>query len=188
MLDKNGDQAGPLGGSVEHSEGKGRESVVAIPRFLCGSPHLCRLRTEGLELVSKYWTYQSHASVYGPSKPNSLPSIDAWLKPTASLAGLGEKLRWVPWTTQQDWEVGSGALFLGSSSIHPMLLTTYERLLPMGIARKKRTSGVRHLEWEAYVSYGRVFPCRVYIDLNHHDSRIWVTTCSWLPSSSNLLD
>jgi hypothetical protein len=26
---------------VELSEGKGRESVVAIPRFLCGSPRLC---------------------------------------------------------------------------------------------------------------------------------------------------
>jgi hypothetical protein len=33
MLDKNEDQAGPLGGSVEPSEGKGGESVVAILRF-----------------------------------------------------------------------------------------------------------------------------------------------------------
>jgi hypothetical protein len=39
---------GQLGGPVEHSEGKGEESVVAILRFLCGSPHLCRLRTKGL--------------------------------------------------------------------------------------------------------------------------------------------
>jgi hypothetical protein len=39
------DWAGQVGGSVEHSEGKGGESVVAIPMFLCGSPHLCRLRT-----------------------------------------------------------------------------------------------------------------------------------------------
>jgi hypothetical protein len=31
------DQAGQVGGSVEHSKGKGRESDVAIPRFLCGS-------------------------------------------------------------------------------------------------------------------------------------------------------
>jgi hypothetical protein len=44
--------------------------------------------------------YQSHAGDYGPSKYSSLPSTDAWLKPTASLAGLGEKLRWVSWTTQ----------------------------------------------------------------------------------------
>jgi hypothetical protein len=44
--------------------------------------------------------YRSHAGVYGPSKPSSLSSTDAWLKPTASLAGLGEKLRRVPQTTQ----------------------------------------------------------------------------------------
>jgi hypothetical protein len=31
-------------GLVEHSEGKDKESVVAILRFLCGSPRPCRLR------------------------------------------------------------------------------------------------------------------------------------------------
>jgi hypothetical protein len=41
-------------GSVEHSEGKGEESAVAILRFLCGSPQLCQLRTDGLVHVSKY--------------------------------------------------------------------------------------------------------------------------------------
>jgi hypothetical protein len=45
---------GLLGGSMEYSEGNGGESVVAIPRFLCGSPHRCRLRTEGLVPVSNY--------------------------------------------------------------------------------------------------------------------------------------
>jgi hypothetical protein len=30
--------------------------------------------------------------VYGPNKPSSLLSIEAWLKPTASLAVRGEKL------------------------------------------------------------------------------------------------
>jgi hypothetical protein len=39
------DQAGQLGGSVEHSEGKGGESVVAILRFMCGSPCSSQLRT-----------------------------------------------------------------------------------------------------------------------------------------------
>jgi hypothetical protein len=47
-------ERGYLGESVEHSEGKAGESVVAILRFLCGSPHLCRLRTEGLVPISKY--------------------------------------------------------------------------------------------------------------------------------------
>jgi hypothetical protein len=39
------DRAGQVRGSVKHSEGKGEESVMAILRFLCGSPHPCRLRT-----------------------------------------------------------------------------------------------------------------------------------------------
>jgi hypothetical protein len=39
------DQVGQVGGSVEHLEGKDGESVVAISRFLCGSPYPCRLRT-----------------------------------------------------------------------------------------------------------------------------------------------
>jgi hypothetical protein len=39
------DRAGQVGGSVEHSEGKGGESDVTILRFLCGSTHPCRLRT-----------------------------------------------------------------------------------------------------------------------------------------------
>jgi hypothetical protein len=39
------DRVGQVGGSVEHSEGKGGKSAVAILRFLCGSPHPCQLRT-----------------------------------------------------------------------------------------------------------------------------------------------
>jgi hypothetical protein len=39
------DQAGASRGSMEHSEGNGRESVVAIPIFFYGSPRPCRLRT-----------------------------------------------------------------------------------------------------------------------------------------------
>jgi hypothetical protein len=54
ILDKIETGRGHLGGLVEHSEGKGRESVVAILRFLCGSSRLCRLRTEGLVPMSKY--------------------------------------------------------------------------------------------------------------------------------------
>jgi hypothetical protein len=48
------DRAGQVGETVEHLEGKDGEHTVAIPMFLCGSPSLCRLRTEGLVPVSKY--------------------------------------------------------------------------------------------------------------------------------------
>jgi hypothetical protein len=54
MLDKIESGRDHLGGSVEHTKGKHGESVVAILRFLCGSPCMCRLRTEGLVPVSKY--------------------------------------------------------------------------------------------------------------------------------------
>jgi hypothetical protein len=57
MLDKIETRRNHLGGLVEHSEGKGRESDVAILRFLYSSPRLCRLRTGGLVPVSKYLTY-----------------------------------------------------------------------------------------------------------------------------------
>jgi hypothetical protein len=54
MLDKIEIGRGHLGGSVKHSEGKDGKSVVAVMRFLCGTPHLCRLRTKGLVPMSKY--------------------------------------------------------------------------------------------------------------------------------------
>jgi hypothetical protein len=38
------DRVGQVGGSVEYSEGKSGESVMPIPRFLCGRPRPCQLR------------------------------------------------------------------------------------------------------------------------------------------------
>jgi hypothetical protein len=66
MSDKMETRQSHLGGLVEHSEEEGRESVVAILMFLCCSPRMCRLRTEGLVPVNKYWMYHSHASDMGP--------------------------------------------------------------------------------------------------------------------------
>jgi hypothetical protein len=40
---------------------------------------------------------------YGPSKPSSLSLIEAWLKPTSSLVGLGEKLGMDPWISRPAW-------------------------------------------------------------------------------------
>jgi hypothetical protein len=45
------DRARQVGGSVEHSEGKGGESAMAILRYLCGSPYPCRLRT------TQFWSW-----------------------------------------------------------------------------------------------------------------------------------
>jgi hypothetical protein len=162
---------------------------MAILRFLCGSPRLCRLRTEGLVPVSKYWMYWSHTGVYGPSKPSRWSSTEAWLKSTTSLVGLGEKLGTDPWIGQLAccglcWEpCFSGAV--GSIQIYWWLMKgCHIRGLPVGSVR--RVYADWHGKRTCHVD--RVFPCRMYIDSNHRDSRIWVTACSWLPSSSNLLD
>jgi hypothetical protein len=43
------DRAGQVRGSVEHLEGKGEESDVAILRFLCGSHYPYHLRTASFQ-------------------------------------------------------------------------------------------------------------------------------------------
>jgi hypothetical protein len=65
----------PLGGKWRPPIGKVREWYVESWHHQVCSPRLCRLRTDGLAPASKYWTYRSHASVYGSSKPSSLLSI-----------------------------------------------------------------------------------------------------------------
>jgi hypothetical protein len=44
--------------------------------------------------------YRSHADVYGRSKPSSWSPTGAWLMPTTSLVGSGEKLGTDPWVGQ----------------------------------------------------------------------------------------
>jgi hypothetical protein len=81
---------------VEHSERKGEESVVAILRFLCGSPRPCQLRT------MTFWTrWQALSCVLitcrvfiGPDKPSShittSPNRTPYLK---NVVGGGMRLR-----------------------------------------------------------------------------------------------
>jgi hypothetical protein len=63
----------------------------AVPLGGC-SPRLCQLRTNGLILVSKYWTYRSHIGDMGPISlvAGCQQMID--FAPTASMVVLGEKL------------------------------------------------------------------------------------------------
>jgi hypothetical protein len=189
MLVKMETGRGHLGGPVEHLEGNGGESVVAILRFLCGSPRLCRLRTEGLIPVSKYWTYRSHAGVYGSSKPSSLSSIKDDFTPTVSMAALGEKL-------STHLRIGQPAccelcrepFFLGAVALFIVVDDIMKGCHVCGLS----TGSIHgaYMDWREKHTcrVDRVFPCRVYIDSNHRDSRIWVTACSWIPSCSNLLD
>jgi hypothetical protein len=59
-------------GKVDHSEGKGGERVVAIPRFQGVSPRLCRLRTASIWPRWQALICTDHMSGFmGPDKPSS---------------------------------------------------------------------------------------------------------------------
>jgi hypothetical protein len=68
------------------------------------------------------------------------------------MAVLGEKLGGGLVDHSAGLRVVSGALFLRSSSVRPTLLVACERLPCTGTVRRKCTSGVHGLAWEAYVS------------------------------------
>jgi hypothetical protein len=156
--------------------------------FLCGSPHLCRLRTEGLVPVSKYWTYRSHVGDMGPvSLVAGRPQV----------LGLSLLLQWLSW--ERNWGGFRGPLSQAKrwSQEHlfsrAVLSVQPCRWLIKGChVRGPLTGSVRraYMNWHGKCTcrVGRVFPCKVYIDSNRHNSQIWVTTCSWLPASSNLQD
>jgi hypothetical protein len=123
------DRVGPLSGKwrIVGWEGRGVWCGKPAPPRLQPPPVSVKYRWVGpreqvLNVPIAHWWYE-------PSKTSSLPLTDAWLKPTASVIVLKEKLRRVSWTTQLGWEVESGALFLESSSIRLTLLTTHERLI-----------------------------------------------------------
>jgi hypothetical protein len=71
---------------------------------------------------------------------------------------LEEKLGGGPVDHSAGLRVMSGALFLGSSRVRPMLLVAYKRLPRMGTTHRKRTPGVHGLAWEAYVPCWSGFP------------------------------
>jgi hypothetical protein len=117
---------------------------------------------------------------HGPSKPSSLSSIKPWLKPTASLVGLGEKLGMDPCIGQSacyglcQKPFFSGAV--GSIQICRWLVRGCHIWgLPTGSVRRV------YVDWheKRMCHIDRVFPYRVYIDLNHRDAWICVTACSW---------
>jgi hypothetical protein len=61
---------------------------------------------------------------------------------------------------------------VGSSSIRPTLLRTRERLLYTDHVRYVWSRVIRGPSVECVWRVGRIFPYRVYIDLNRHDSQI----------------
>jgi hypothetical protein len=141
------------------------------------SPRLCRLRTDSLALANKYWTYQSRAGDVGPV------SLVAWCqqKLVFSPLLLGCSRREAGYEPADRsvgvlW-VGSGALLLESSG-SALLMTTWNvaihwpHEIRMVWDHTLTERGMR-------VAYWLGFPCRVYINSNRCDSRIWVTAYLW---------
>jgi hypothetical protein len=136
---------------VEHSEGKGGESVVAILRFLCGSPRLCRLRT------TPFWPrWQALSCVltacrvlWGPISRvdfvNTLSNRTSLLRMV--LFTFGGRMRSRVKTSSR--EKGSDFDLVGTCEWLPYV----------------RASGS-----QAYGVLVRFLPCRVYIDSSHHDT------------------
>jgi hypothetical protein len=108
---------------------------------------------------------------------------------TASLVGSGEKL-------DTDSRIGQLAccglcqefFFLGAMTLLNSVGDCVKGCHVCGLFARS-IHGV-YVDWRGKRTcrVDRVFSCRVYIDSNHHNSQRRVTTCSQLPSSSNLLD
>jgi hypothetical protein len=178
----------PLVGKWRPSVGKVREWYVASRHLQGCSPRLCHLRTDGLTPVSKYWTYQSHADVYRPSKSSSwLPTV-AWLYPHCFIGWLMRETGYGPIDRSADmlWIV-LGAIFLGSSDPAQLCWWLHERLLYVDHVRYVWSWTIHGLSVKIMWRVGRVFPCRVYINSNHRDSQIWVIACLWQSLCSNFM-
>jgi hypothetical protein len=68
--------------------------------------------------------------------------------------------------------IESGALFLRSSGIRPNRSVSQKMLLYVDHMRYVWYLTIREKSVESMWRVGRVFPCRLYIDLNRRDSRI----------------
>jgi hypothetical protein len=145
------DRAGPVGGSVEHSEGKGGESVVVILRFLCGSPRPCWFRT------APFWPRWHALScvltacqvLWGPigrvAFVTTMSNCSSLLRVVLLLFRGRMRLR----AKTSSWEQGLDFDIIGTC---------------------KWLSYVRASGSQAYDVLVRFFPCRVYIDLSHRDT------------------
>jgi hypothetical protein len=78
--------------------------------------------------------------------------------PTASLAGLGEKLGMDPRIGQRRAVDCARSPFSQEQWACSILSMTHQRLPHTGTTHRKHTLGVRGLVWEAYVAYWSGFP------------------------------
>jgi hypothetical protein len=147
--------------------------------FKIVAPTLCQLRTDVLAPTSKCWTYRSYAGVYGSSKPSSLLSTDVWLSPL--LHWLTRERNWVRTRRSSSRRAVDcvGSHFSQEQWLCLALSMTCEGLLYVDHVRYVWSWTIHGLSVESVWRIGRVFSCRAYIDSNHRDPQIWVTSCLW---------
>jgi hypothetical protein len=175
----NGDRAGPLGESGDSWWERSGSGYVASQHPQGCSLWLCRLRTVRLAPVSKFWTYRSHAGEMGlvslvVSCQQELDFSPLPFGCCGREAGYGptDRMAVVLW-------IVSGALLLGCSGSIQICWRLYEMLLYADHVRYVWSWTICGLSVGSVWRVGWVFPYRVYIDLNHRDSRTWVTACLW---------
>jgi hypothetical protein len=149
------DRVGLLGGKWRPSVGKVGEWFVSSRHLQGCSPCLCRLRTDGLAPVSKYWMYRSHAG-----EPCSMLSPDVWLSPLLYWLARERNL------VQTHRSVSRRAMdcvrspFSQEKWLCPTLLMIHERLLYVDHVRYIWSKAIHGPSMESVWRVGRVFPCR----------------------------
>jgi hypothetical protein len=152
-------RAGQVGRSVEHSKEKDEESALAIPRFLCGSPRPCWLRT------APFWPrWQAFSCVLttcrvfiGSDKPSSFYNylVEPHIPALCGAFTFGVRMRLRAKTSSR--EQGPDFNWVG----------TCEWL-----------SCMRAFESQAYGVFGQVLSLQcVYRFESPRHSRLWVITC-----------
>jgi hypothetical protein len=136
---------------VEHLEGKGGESVVAITRFLCGSPHPCRLRT------TSFWPQWQALSCV-------LTACQVLWGPISRVAFIT--------TMSNRTSLLCVVLLLFGGRMRPRAKSSSQEQGPKFdfLVTCEWLSYVRASGSQAYCVLVRFFPCRVYIDLSHCDT------------------
>jgi hypothetical protein len=173
------------------TRGKGRQLVGKVGEWVCGKPapsrlypRLCQLRTVRLAPMSKYWTYRSHAGDIGPV---ILVTCGWWMFGFLHcfIGWLGRETGYRPTDRPAGvLRIVSGALFLGSSDSVQLCRRLVKGCHIRGLSAWSLCRA--YVDWcgKRTCHVGRVFPCRVYIDSNRRNSRIWVTACLWHSSHS----
>jgi hypothetical protein len=163
---------GQVGGSVEHSEGKSGGSVMAILRFLCGSPRLCRLRTGHFGPNGIPWfVLAAYRVLMGLSKPSS-PITTLSNRPSLLRGGLLEG----EWDSRE-WRPGWALLGAKTSSREQRPDFYIVGTSPMVIIHE--TPGAMRTTCRS----GSPLVGCIQFESPWH-SRIWVTTCLLLSSCS----